>query len=163
MYPEVREFLQGRHEDFLTGEFKWRKNDFDEFEKEPLYKFQNRGIKRDYAMYTQFCNSYLMQTPSAQGAKEMLWNIGYKARNNPDVHLKAFIHDEIILEIAENDQFAENVDNAAQIMLFSMQNVLPSVRLNVEAVSMKYWSKKGDGSFERLYWLDPGKTEVEHA
>ena len=162
MYPEIKTFLKETHNYFLTGEHKMQKNEFDEWEKEPLYKFNIAGMKRDNAMYTQFCNGFLMQSPSAQGAKQMLWEIGHEFRNNPDVELDAFIHDEIIVEVRENDQFEANVDRVSQIMLSSMQKVLPSVRLNVEAAAMTYWSKDGDGSFDRLYWMDPQCDELHH-
>ena len=155
MYPEIEKFLKETHNYFLTGDHKMQKNDFDEWEKEPLYKFNIAGMRRDYAMYTQFCNGFLMQSPSAQGAKQMLWDIGLALKDDADIELDAFIHDEIVIEVLDNENFEKNVDKVAKIMIQSMQKVLPSVRINVEAAAMRYWSKSGDGSFSRLYWMDP--------
>lgn len=162
MYPEIEKFLKETHNYFLTGDSKMVKNEFDEWEKEPLYKFNIAGNKRDYAMYTQFCNGFLMQSPSAQGAKQMLWEVGHYFRDNKDVELDAFIHDEIVIEVRDDKNFKKHIDKVAEIMLSSMQKVLPSVRINVEAAAMQYWSKDGDGSFERLYWMDPNSKELKH-
>lgn len=161
MYPEIEKFLKETHNYFLTGDHKMQKNEFDEWEKEPLYKFNIAGMRRNYAMYTQFCNGFLMQSPSAQGAKQMLWEVGYDFRNNEDVELDAFIHDEIVIEVRDNEHFEKNVDKVAKSMIQSMQVVLPSVRINVEAAAMAYWSKDGDGSFDRLYWMDAGSKELK--
>jgi hypothetical protein len=155
MYPEIEIFLKEKHNDFLTGEVKMKKNEFGEWEKDPLYKFDICGMQRNYATYTKFCNGFLMQTPSAKGAKEMLWDIGQLTQENPDIILDAFIHDEIVIEVADNEHFEKNVDSVAKIMIQSMQKVLNSVRIAVEASGMVHWSKDGDGSFDRLYWVDP--------
>lgn len=162
MYPEIETFLKETHNYFLTGDHKMQKNDFAEWEKEPLYKFNVCGLRRNYAMYTQFCNGFLMQSPSAEGAKQMLWEIGERFRNSNEVHLDAFIHDEIVVEVKNNENFEKNVDLVSRIMIESMQKVLPSVRINVEASAMTYWSKDTPpGEFEALYWMDPGNKELK--
>jgi hypothetical protein len=162
MYPEIEVFLKETHNYFLTGEHKMQKNEFGEWEKEPLYKFNIAGMKRNYAMYTQFCNGFLMQSPSAQGAKQMLWEVAYEYKDSDEVHLDAFIHDEIVIEVKDNENFEKNVDKVAKIMIQSMQKVLPSVRVNVEASAMTYWSKgTPKGELENLYWMDPGSGELK--
>ena len=161
MYPEIEEFLKETHKYFLTGDHKMVKNEFDEWEKEPLYRFNLKGTRRDYAMYTQFANGFLMQSPSAEGAKQMLWEFGEEFKFNDEVILDAFIHDEIVIEVKDNDNFENNVDKVAKIMISSMQKVLPSVRVNVEAAAMKHWSKNGEtGELENLYWMDPGSSKL---
>lgn len=160
MYPEIETFLKETHNYFLTGEHKMQMNEFGEWEKEPLYKFNVSSLRRDNAMYTQFCNGFLMQSPSAEGAKQMLWEVANEFKNSDDMHIAAFIHDEIVIEVRDNEHFEKTVNRVSQLMISSMQKVLPSVRINVEAAAMTYWSKDGDGSFDRLYWMDPGKNTL---
>lgn len=163
LYPELEKFLTETHNHFLTGDHKMVKNDFGEWEKEPLYKFNHSGTRRENATYTQFCNSFLMQSPSAEGAKQMLWDIGYKIRNNDEIELLAFIHDEIVLEIKNNENMVKNVDLISEIMIDSMSEVIENVRINVEADVMKYWSKSGDGTYSALYWKNAGDKELKKA
>lgn len=161
MYPEIETFLKETHNYFLTGEHKMQKNEFNEWEKEPLYKFNVSGLRRDHAMYTQFCNGFLMQSPSAEGAKQMLWEVANEFKDTDNMHIVAFIHDEIVIEVKDNEHFEKIVDRVSELMITSMQKVLPSVRVNVEAAAMTYWSKDGEtGLLENLYWKDPNSTKL---
>jgi hypothetical protein len=161
-FPEMRKFLKETHKDFLTGATKWKPDGFGGFKEEPLYSFTTAGIHRNHATYTEACNAYLMQTPSAVGAKRMLRKFGEKYLFNDNVHLGAFIHDEIIVEVRDDEHFEDNVRDICDLMIDGMQEILPSVRIQVEASGMKYWSKDGDGSFEKLYWKDPGNKELKY-
>ena len=65
LYPDLEQFLKETHLKFLTGATKFKKNDFDEWEEEPMYMYDTHGFKRDWCTYTALCNGFLMQTPSA--------------------------------------------------------------------------------------------------
>lgn len=141
LYPELKDFLTTGHLKFLTGEVDYKKNDFGEWEEQPYYKFETMGIQRDYCSYTAFVNAYLMQTPSAVGAKKAGYDLFRYWESSTDVHLLAFIHDEYIFEIKDNDNLQDNVYKSCEIMLTSMMDILPSVRCAVEWQIQDYWSK----------------------
>jgi hypothetical protein len=62
--------------------------------------------------------------------------------------------------VKDNENFEKNVNRVSELMIDAMHKILPSVRITVEASGMVYWNKSGDGSFDRLYWKDPGKGEL---
>lgn len=153
LYPELERFLKEGHSKFVNGEFGYTKNDFGEWEKEPYYKYTTLGVKRDYCTYTAFCNAYLMQAPSAIGAKEVGWRLFNEFRDSDEVRILAFIHDEYIFEIKDNENLAKNVDRCAEIMVDGMKSILSSVRVAVEAEVMDYWSKDTN-LWAKNYWKD---------
>lgn len=151
LYPELENFLKNTHTKFITANVKYMKNDFDEWEEEPMYKYDVCGFKRDWCTYTAFCNGFLMQTPSAIGAKKAVNKIVRKFHNHPDITPLAFIHDEILFEARESRK--DLVEDSALIMIEEMQSILSSVRITVEASMMDYW-QKGDGFWVKQYHKD---------
>lgn len=149
IYPDLRHFLKTKHEEFQTGETIRMKNEYGEWENEEMYEYEIEGFKRDWATYTAFCNGYLMQSPSAVGAKKAVIDISKKYLNNDSVNLLAFIHDEILFEIKDN--YEMYIKDLSCMMIDSMQSVLDSVRITVEADLMDYWSKEG-GDYSVKYW-----------
>ena len=151
LYPDLEQFLKETHLRFLTGKTKFKKNDFDEWEEEPMYMYDTHGFKRDWCTYTALCNGFLMQTPSAVGAQKAVNAIVRKYYDNPDIFPQAFIHDEIVFEIRENCEHL--AEEAAYIMIDEMQTVLSSVRISVEASMSDYW-QKADGFWTQTYFKD---------
>lgn len=151
LYPDLEQFLKETHLKFLTGKTKFKKNDFDEWEEEPMYMYSTHGFKRDWCTYTALCNGFLMQTPSAVGAQKAVNAIVRKYYNSPDIFPQAFIHDEIVFEIREGRE--DLAEEAAYIMIAEMQSVLSSVRISVEASMSDYW-QKADGYWTKAYWRD---------
>lgn len=149
LYPELEEFLKETHNKFLTGKHKFIKNEFDEWEKEPMYAYEVNGFKRDWCTYTALCNGYLMQTPSALGAKRAVINVMNKYYGHPDVQPIAFIHDEILFTIRKDRM--DIVKDLCNIMIESMKEVLSSVRITVEASLSEQW-QKADGFWTEKYW-----------
>jgi len=152
LYPELEDFLKDRHNRYLTGKTRRVKNEYDEWEEEPMYSYDIHGFKRDWCIYMAFCNGFLMQTPSAIGAKAAVIGVARKYWDNPDLTPLAFIHDEIIFEVTEDRK--DLVDDVANIMITEMQNTLKSVRITVEASMMDYW-QKADGFWTKQYFKDP--------
>lgn len=151
LYPELEEFLKETHKRFLTGKTKWKKNEFDEWEEEPMYRYEVGDFVRDNCTYTALCNGFLMQSPSAIGAQKAMNKIIRKYWNSQDVIPQAFIHDEIVGEVREDCYHM--LDDVAQILMEEMQSVLTSVRISVEASVSDYW-QKADGFWNKNYWLD---------
>lgn len=151
LYPELEQFLKETHNKFLTGKTKYVKNEFDEWEEEPMYMYDTHGFKRDWCTYTALCNGFLMQTPSAMGAQKAVNKVCRTFWNEPDIIPQAFIHDEIVFEIRESRM--DLAEKAAIIMIEEMQTVLSSVRISVEASISDYW-QKADGYWTEAFWRD---------
>ena len=159
LYPELNNFLGNRHEYYQTGSFKRMQNDFGEWETEPMHRYNVHGTIRDWCTYTALCNGFLMQTPAAIGAKTAAYKLVKKYYQHQDVTLLAFIHDEFVLEVRDNAEKYKYIEDVSSIMIESMQEVLTSVRITVEASMMDYWSKAG-GEWEQTYWKDPYKKDL---
>lgn len=153
LYPCLEEFLTSYHNKLLTGETKKVCNEFGEWEDEPMYRFEIDGFRRDYCTYTEVCNGYLMQSPSAIGAKKAMCHIIEKYYWSENVNPLAFIHDEIVFEVKDDEHMYTYVQDIADILINEMQTVLPDVRIAVEAELMDYWMKAG-GFWSQAYWKD---------
>jgi hypothetical protein len=151
LYPELRSFLKEEHKKFQTGKNIPAVNDWGEKEWEPAHKFITSGLARDNCTYTAVCNGYLMQSPGAQGAKNMLWKVFNNVWNTDEIYMLAFIHDEIICEVRDNENLRDNVDLLCNLMIDAMKEILKGVRITVEASWMDYWDKAG-GKEEILRW-----------
>ena len=127
------------------------KNEFGEWEEEPMYMYDTHGFKRDWCTYTALCNGFLMQTPSAVGAQKAVNAVVRKFYDNSDIFPQAFIHDEIVFEVKADCYHL--IDEAAEIMISEMQTVLSSVRISVEASVSDYW-QKADGFWTKTYFKD---------
>lgn len=149
LYPELERFLKEDHVKFQDGNVKYVKNEFDEWEEEPMHSYNIYGHHRKWCTYTALCNGFLMQTPSAVGAKRAVNVIMSKYYQNPDINPLAFIHDELVFEIKEDR--LDLVDDLADIMIDQMKTVLDSVRITVEASVMNQWQKE-DGFWTKTYW-----------
>ena len=159
LYPDLGDFLSEGHMNYLTGEQKMVKNEYGEWEKEPMYSYEVGGFKRDWCMYTQICNGLLMQSPSAIGAKKAMVKIIEKYGDSEVMNPLAFIHDEIVFEVIDSEERNDIIDDVSEILIDEMQSVLTHVRIAVEAEVFDYWRKAG-GEWEKMYWKDPGKPEL---
>lgn len=175
LYPDLQMFLMGEkgifdyksfedkpatHFKYLTGKSKMVKNDYGEWEKEPMYSYSVANFKRDWCMYTQICNGYLMQSPAALGAKKALCSIIEKYAESKTCNPLAFIHDECLMEVKIGYENSI-IEDVSKILIEEMQTVLYSVRIAVEAdVCGEHWSKEGDGSFCVTYWKDPKGDKI---
>jgi len=154
LYPDLEAFLKEGHKEYLTGETKAVKNDYGEWEQEPMYAFQVGDFKRDFCMYTQVCNGMLMQSPAAIGAKAAMCDIIDTYRLDPDVNPLAFIHDEIVFEVRDCPRLESVVADVSERLIDNMQIILSSVRIAVEAEVFPYWKKAG-GEWDKTYFKDP--------
>jgi DNA polymerase I-like protein with 3'-5' exonuclease and polymerase domains len=171
VYPELEEFLKEYHKNFIMrdslGEaLKGRaKNEFGEWEDEDYYSYTveaagfpaTERFTQSYCTYTAACNGFLMQTPAAIGAKRFMYNVIKKYNDSPDLNPLIFIHDEIVFEFKKGRY--DLVQDVAEMMIDSMQEVLPHVRIAVEADCMDYWMKQG-GQWSRTYWKNYGDKKL---
>lgn len=160
LYPDLGNFLQEEHKQYLTGDSKYMKNDFGEWETEQMYAYSVYGFTRDWSTYTAFCNGCLMQSPSAIGAKKAMINIISKYMDSDYMKPLAFIHDEVVFEVSEDmDILTDCIKDVSEILISSMQEVLKDVRITVEAEAFDYWKKAG-GFYEKTYWKNPQEDKL---
>lgn len=162
LYPDLEDFLTQGQKKYLTGQSKPTLNDFGEYELEPCYRLNIKNqFKADWRTYTQFCNAALMQAPSAIGAKAALCNtLRYQLDSNDDrIRCLAFIHDEIVFEIKQTSEMYAIIGKVAEIMIDSMQQILPNVRIAVEAEVFDYWKKSG-GDWVKTYFKSPANKQL---
>lgn len=160
LYPDLQKFLTEGHISYTNGKKIRVKNEFGKLKEEELYNYSVNDFTRKDVKYTQVCNGFLMQTPSAIGAKNAFIECSRNFLFDENIQVKAFIHDEILFEIKDNDKIHENVKKCAEIMINSMQKVIKNVRIAVEAeICGDYWRKAG-GEWDRAYWKNANSTEL---
>lgn len=164
LYPELEEFLSEYHKNFMMGEVGKKKNEFGEWEDEEFYSYtvstpDGELFTQSYCTYTAACNGYLMQTPSAIGAKRAMYQIIKKYAEHPWMNPLIFIHDEIVFEVLDNDYKELIIQDVSEIMIDQMQTVLPHVRIAVEAEEMPFWMKSG-GDWSKEYWKNCGSKQL---
>jgi len=115
------------------------------------YAYESNGRYRNMCTYCSCANGKAMQSLSADGAKEAIWECfkviqDMELNYNTKVRFLAFIHDELIFEIP--DGHPEDMESIAKVlsttMCHGMKKVLPDVRITTEWSLMKYWTKQED-------------------
>lgn len=152
-YPEFQSFLKHDIKQLcLSGQTKSRLNPSrSPFDIPEEYYYKYKKLVRRGCSYSAACNGFLMQTPAAFGTKRMLWRLLQATIKREDIYPLAFIHDEVLFEIKDDNSLDNNVEDMAYLMIDSMKEILPDVRVVVESDMGDYWSKEGMGS-TRKFW-----------
>jgi DNA polymerase-1 len=140
-YPEVEElFTWYKYQEDVNG-----------------WAYSSSGRWRARCGYCDGLNGIALQSRSADGAKTagLLLAEACELGQLSDCDLLAFIHDEYIIEMPNDDRLAERVDIAMTLMLEGMQQILPDVRITVEADAMERWVKDGPFVYSTAKSLDP--------
>lgn len=106
------------------------------------------GMVRVGCRYTQIANGKALQTPGAEGMKEAAFRVS-RACYDPslrDVLLGCRpvinIHDELVLEVPDDDLAHERALRLSEIMVEGMRTVLPDIRITAEPVLATRWLKR---------------------
>jgi hypothetical protein len=97
--------------------------------------FTSSGRLRAKASYSAWRNT-IFQGAAADGAKlalYRLWRAGFK--------VVAFIHDEVVIELDERDDLAGVKEQIDAILICSMQEFCPDMRIEVEGAFRRRWGK----------------------
>jgi len=100
------------------------------------------GRIRGKVGFTQACNTPFSGL-AADGAKLAMWNlfqVGYS--------IVGFIHDEILVEIEEDSDWAYEVDLINKIVCESMQTLTGTIPINCEYCLSEIWSKQAKAIFD---------------
>lgn len=157
-YPDFARFMRIDSKRFRTGKRKW---DIDRQQAVDEYAYKVGTRIRTGCSFTNFANGFLMQSLSADGAKRAIWET-YKNLKKYDGYLLNFIHDELFLELRDDENLDSAVEEISYTMIKAMQQVMPDIRITVEASVMEErWIKDGQFRYSKLFWLEPKNKRGE--
>lgn len=136
-FPEFEEYLNGWIHGQKDGEFEGK-----------YWYASPLGAMRRNCSYTAALNGNALQTPPAEGIREVAFEL-VAACEDPDSPLYgasvvAIIHDEVILQVpirADYDHTIAAIDETQRIMVETMTERL-GIKVKVEAEAMYRWYKK---------------------
>ncbi|MBL4769463.1 MAG: hypothetical protein JKY94_17455 [Rhodobacteraceae bacterium] len=134
-YPEMRKY------------FRWVNQQADPKNAGKYAYTSPLGMYRAGCGFTEAANGMAMQTPSAEGAKIALLKLGRELEDPTqrsiliDSFLVNFIHDEVIVEIPRDDKMHERAMRVSEVMISSMNLVMPDVTIRTEACLTDRWYK----------------------
>jgi len=112
------------------------------------------GMIRAGCNYTQYCNGKALQTPGAEGMKlatmrlcEEMYNGGFLS----GCHFVASIHDEVLMEVPDDEDKHIYAEMVKLIMVEEMKKILTSLNsraIKVEAALMRRWDKKAAPAYD---------------
>lgn len=126
-----------------------------------IYAYTTDGFNR-YRTGATFCataNGKCMQSLSADGAKRAVAWLGRAfygglPPDNPYSALEgcrmlAFIHDEVIAEVPEDEKLTLRAQLISDLMVMAMKESMPDVLITAEPAVMRNWSKKAEPVWSR--------------
>lgn len=153
-FPEMPRYFQ-----WVTKEcvdLDWSMPDEDRY----VYVSPHGTVRRN-CLYTEATNGAALQTPTAEGAKIALWDLA-QATHNANMrslllgcHTVAFIHDEVIVELPNDELTHERAYEVARIMREGMSKVMTKVKVGAEPALMHRWNKKAEAVFDENKRLIP--------
>ncbi len=158
MYPELSRFLKTDIDRLKTGQ---KLHIPDPKDKKKIlvldeYFYRIGDFVRRGCLYTSAANGILLQTASAFGAKRSIYEVGKVAiESKDDIKLAAFIHDECVLFVKDNEKLQSNIAKAAYAMIDGMQTVFPLARITVESDYGPFFSKSHGR--EQTFFRNPVK------
>lgn len=112
------------------------------------------GMYRAGATYCAAANGAALQTPTAEGAKGGVFNIARACYDHTmgsvlyDSRPVAFIHDENLAEILEDEKMSDRAHEISKIMIDSMQKALPDMLIAAEPTLMRRWDKRAKAVYD---------------
>tara|TARA_R100000152_G_C6778487_1_gene209225 strand:- start:2544 stop:3203 length:660 start_codon:yes stop_codon:yes gene_type:complete len=107
------------------------------------------GMVRANCNYTEWCNGNALQSPGAEGMKLAMFEIAKMCYSDSSLLNGCFpiaqIHDELLLELPEDDKMANRAKLVQEVMESSLSSVLTYMNrtaIKTEAVLMRAWDKK---------------------
>lgn len=159
-YPEMRKYFNWITTDCVDPEFS------DPEETRYCYVSPFGMIRRN-CVYTEVANGAALQTATAEGAKCALFELAVACYDESaknillGTHPLAFIHDEVICEMPDDEFLHERATEQARIMVQGMKRVMRDVRVSAEPAVMRRWNKKAkkvlDASGRILVWEEKEK------
>lgn len=128
-----------------------------------MYHYDTNGRWRANCSYCSGANGINLQSVSSDGAKAALIKCSEACYfgDLSDCYPVAFIHDENIFEMPDDEYLKERIDRTMTLMIEGMQQVMPDVRIGVGASVMRRWAKdEKEFLFEMNKSLKPRRKTV---
>lgn len=112
------------------------------------------GMYRANASFCATANGAALQTPSAEGAKLGVFQLARECYDKTrascllGAHPLAFIHDQNIVEMPEDNWMHERAYEIAHSMIAMMELALPDMKIGAEPVLMRRWDKRAKPTFD---------------
>jgi len=121
------------------------------------WSYSSSGRWRAKCGYCSGLNGLGLQSRSADGAKVAGIRLAKacKLGSLKGCKLLGFCHDEYILEIPNDAKLEERIDIAMTEMLQGMAEILPDVKISLEASVMSNWTKDGPFLLEMSKSIEP--------
>lgn len=146
-YPEIREYFN-----YITTEC--RDENFSGEQQKYCYTTP-LGMYRANATYCAATNGRGLQSPAAEGAKLAVFEIMRECWDETRGSILfgqkplAFIHDEILFELAWDRLTHERAFEASRVMVSAMERIMPDVRVSAEPTLMVRWNKRAQTVYDR--------------
>ena len=128
------------------------------------------GMVRSNASFCAVANGAGMQTPAAEGGKMSYYEVVMACydREGTDTLSEAlygcrplaWIHDEILLEIPDDEISHERACAVQEAMAYYMRQITPDVRVSTEAKLMRRWHKQAKPVFDQAGRLVPWQPKT---
>lgn len=131
------------------------------------------GMYRAGCDYCATANGFALQTPGAEGALLAFFNVTracfdkslgsilWGEYHNPVFVPTAFIHDEILAEVKEDEYMQQRLDAATKIMVDSFRVVCPDIPIKAQPVLMRRWNKSAEPVFNSTGQLVPWEPKEQ--
>ena len=145
-FPEMRQYFQ-----WVSSQL-----DSQSTKDDPKYSYETPlGMVRRMASYCAATNGAGMQSPAAEGAKLAVFEVVRKCWDSTmesplygSVPL-AFIHDEIIIEVPDDETRTACCKELSDTMVEAMQAILTGIPIEAEPCMMYRWDKYAEPKYEK--------------
>lgn len=142
-YPEMKQY------------FSWIENDCIDVWNQDRYVYRTPlGMWRSGCAYTAAANGALLQSPAADGAKMATYDVVRACYDSSlgsclfGTRPVAFIHDEILIELPDDEYAHDRAQEVQRFMAGAMQRIMSQVPIKTNAVLMRRWMKDIDPTFD---------------
>jgi hypothetical protein len=153
-YPEMRLFLKGWVSEqgdpetpVLNAEEVEIDDEIDEIK--GLCYTSPMGMHRAASTYTAVANGRALQSPAAEGFKEAFTRVVRETRIGTGIlrgmRVVNEVHDEVIIELKDDDLLMERASEVKRIMEEGMSVVIKDVPIKANPVLMRRWWKTAEG------------------
>ena len=108
------------------------------------------GMVRSGTSYCETCNGAGLQSATAEGAKHAIMEVS-RACYDPSMEsilygcrMMAFVHDEIILQIPDDEYKTARAQELSKLMIHGMSRVLDGMKIETSPVLMHRWFKEAE-------------------
>lgn len=154
-FPEFQEGFAFITRDCVDPDIVYIDEDDETAQPQPTYMYTTPlGMTRRGCFFCAAANGRFMQSPTAEGALNAV-NKVTRACYDPSLNSPAygafpvaFIHDEVLVEIPENEKKHDRAFAIADVMVNGMRPIMRDVTVKANPALMRRWNKDAEGVFD---------------